>query len=406
MLMIENGCVDLPGTWFSYPEQAVHSVYGIQGVNDTVYQNMTDNLNKPGGCLDQAYQCGNLSLQYDPQAIGVNETVNHICDEAGRFCNENVQGLFHFSNRSFYDITVPESLSRIPSFASAFLQRPHVQQALGMRSNWTFQSQDIAHAFERVGDFGRPGWIDKFGYLLDRGIKVALVYGDRDYICNWIGGDAVSLAINYINNADFHAAGYEEIHTNNSYVGGLVRQYGNLSFSRVYQAGHRSAGLQPDTALQIFNRAMFGKDIAAGTVSADGYSSQGTQNASSVKNEVQTDWKDIKQVFYLWDLQSTCTDAQIEMVENGTALIKDYIIVDKNATERYPEIVGSGDLSSRVDQLQLLPRDIKSSALTAVNAVQDFAFRMVPRTDVTVLAGDSEEVGVPISRPTAKEDNV
>jgi len=36
----------------------------------------------------------------------------------------------------------------------------------------------------------------------------------------------------------FASAGYADINTNGSYVGGQVRQYGNFSFSRVYQAGH------------------------------------------------------------------------------------------------------------------------------------------------------------------------
>jgi len=37
---------------------------------------------------------------------------------------------------------------------------------------------------------------------------------------------------------DFRAAGYEYIHTNRSYSGGVVRQHGNLSFSRVFESGH------------------------------------------------------------------------------------------------------------------------------------------------------------------------
>lgn len=36
----------------------------------------------------------------------------------------------------------------------------------------------------------------------------------------------------------FRKAGYTKIQTNKAYVGGYVRQYGNLSFSRVLQAGH------------------------------------------------------------------------------------------------------------------------------------------------------------------------
>jgi carboxypeptidase C (cathepsin A) len=67
-------------------------------------------------------------------------------------------------------------------------------------------------------------------------VKVALVYGDQDYQCNWYGGEAISKAI--AGGPEFEKAGYAEIQTNASYVGGVVRQYGNLSFSRVFQAGH------------------------------------------------------------------------------------------------------------------------------------------------------------------------
>lgn len=55
-----------------------------------------------------------------------------------------------------------------------------------------------------------------------------------------IGGEAVSMAIDYEDKHDFAAAGYAPIHTNESYVGGFVRQYGGFSFSRVFQASHGS----------------------------------------------------------------------------------------------------------------------------------------------------------------------
>ncbi len=78
------------------------------------------------------------------------------------------------------------------------------------------------------------GYLEDIAYILDSGIKVALAYGDRDYACNWIGGEEVSLAINYTDSEKFRSAGYTPIQTNSSYVGGQVRQYGNFSFSRVY----------------------------------------------------------------------------------------------------------------------------------------------------------------------------
>ena len=53
-----------------------------------------------------------------------------------------------------------------------------------------------------------------------------------------LGGEQISLAIESKSTADFSKVGYADIETNSSYVGGAVRQYGNLSFSRVFQAGH------------------------------------------------------------------------------------------------------------------------------------------------------------------------
>ena len=44
--------------------------------------------------------------------------------------------------------------------------------------------------------------------------------------------------MNYSLSAPFRAAGYQDIQVNSSYVGGQVRQHGNFSFSRVYEAGH------------------------------------------------------------------------------------------------------------------------------------------------------------------------
>lgn len=188
-LMIESGCIDLAHSWFSYPEMAVNNTYGIKAVNDTTLDLMLHNLHKPGGCLDQAYKCGNLSLQYDPKAIGVNETVNNICNNAGHYCDRKVQNLFDRSHRSVYDITVPADLSRAPPFSKAFFQQPHVLQALGAGHpgvsglNWTSGASWVSEANRREGDFARPGWPDKMAYLLERGKKVAFVYGDKDYIC-------------------------------------------------------------------------------------------------------------------------------------------------------------------------------------------------------------------------------
>lgn len=48
----------------------------------------------------------------------------------------------------------------------------------------------------------------------------------------------------------FHEAGYTKIQTNKTYIGGYVRQHGNLSFSRVLQAGHEGDSFE--TPMSVF----------------------------------------------------------------------------------------------------------------------------------------------------------
>ena len=55
---------------------------------------------------------------------------------------------------------------------------------------------------------------------------------------------------------------------------------------------------------------------------------------------------DVLQVCYLMDVNATCTNEQKEMISNGTVVIKEYMIVDKNSTARYPEIVGTGTIET------------------------------------------------------------
>lgn len=89
-----------------------------------------------------------------------------------------------------------------------------------------------------TGDDFRYAGMKDVEYILDQGIKIALIYGDRDYRCPWLGVEHLSLEANWTGADDFRSAGYADIKTNASYNGGVVRQHGNLSFSRVFEAGH------------------------------------------------------------------------------------------------------------------------------------------------------------------------
>ncbi len=340
--MSQNGCIDRQVQWPSYPHIAYNNTYGIQAVNQTIYNQMNDAYYGPGGCRDQITRCRTVATQYDPTQQGVNASVNQICQSAENFCVAHVRDPYiEYSGRNYYDYGTLNPDPFLPNWYLGYLNQPHVQSALGVPLNFTSSSSVVAAAFRAIGDYPRPGWLEDLSYLLENGVKVALVYGDRDYACNWIGGEAVSLAVNYTNTTHFHDAGYVPIQTNSSYSGGQVRQYGNFSFSRVYESGHEVPAYQPETAYRIFQRALFNHDIATGKVDTSSKNTTYTTSPAGLKDTWSIKNKDPpepKWVCYVLDLEDTCTTEQIEMVVNGTAVVKDWILQDANSTALYPGI--------------------------------------------------------------------
>ncbi|KAJ5495421.1 Carboxypeptidase S1 [Penicillium diatomitis] len=330
-LGIINGCVDLLVQAPSYPIMAFNNTYDLQTINETVYQRAMHAWGRPGGCKDQIQQCRALAAEGDPQMHGTNETVNKVCRKAGDFCSNTVEGPYvKFAGRGYYDIAHKSPDPFPPNYFLGFLNQHWVQGALGVPINFTESSSGVYEGFQSTGDYARAdvhGYLDDIAYVLDSGIKVALVHGDRDYACDWIGGEDVSLRIQHAQADAFRAAGYAPLHINKSYVGGQVRQYGNFSFSRVYQAGHEIPAYQPQTAYEIFHRALFNRDLATGkidTAKNKSYSTEGPASTWHIKNDVP---ESPEPECYILALEATCTDEQIARVVNGTAVIKDYIVV-------------------------------------------------------------------------------
>jgi carboxypeptidase C (cathepsin A) len=340
-LLIINGCVDRYVQWEGYPQMAYNNTYGIKAYNESRYEEVIDALYRTDGCLHQIENCRNLSLIYDPTNQGFNESVNTVCQKAETFCTAEIRDPYFDSDVNYYDISAPGAASFPVPWYAGWLNQPHVQQGLGIPLNWTQSNSAVSRAFRSIGDYPRPGWKEDLAYLLEEGIKVALVYGDRDYACNWYGGEALSLAIPYENATEFAAAGYAPVVVNDTYIGGQVRQYGNLSFTRVYEAGHEVPAYQPETAFRIFQRALFNFDIATGNVSTaqnPSYSSEGPVDVYNITNKpVQLGGSQC----YVLD-RDQCTNDQWESVMNGTALIKNWIVVDANTSYLFPDLAGNG----------------------------------------------------------------
>ena len=155
-----------------------------------------------------------------------------------------------------------------------------MQKALGVPVNHSVASDAVYQGFTATGDGVKGRLLDDIAYILDHGVKVAMIYGDRDYACNWVQGEQSSLKIPWSSQEKFQSAGYTPLVISPVHSGGLTRQYGNLSFTRVYQAGHMVPSYQPEASYEIFMRALLGNDIATGTVDLQEVAARGEQYAT------------------------------------------------------------------------------------------------------------------------------
>lgn len=117
----------------------------------------------------------------------------------------------------------------------------------------------------------------------------------------------------------FPAAGYTDIVTNDSYVGGHVRQYGNLSFSRIFDAGHMVPSDQAETAFVVFSRIIAGDDIGTGRhVNLSTFSTRGPAH-SAHKNKVPLQ---PESTCWIRDIDSTCTDPEKAQIRRGKGVVE------------------------------------------------------------------------------------
>ncbi|KAM0259438.1 hypothetical protein ACHAQJ_003332 [Trichoderma viride] len=340
-LGLGNGCVDIRAGAMGYPNQAYNNTYGIKAYGKELYDQVMSNITAPKvGCYDLADQCRTAAKKLDPTSQGNNPKVNAVCQAAAAVCVDVVLGTYITDTTlSNEDITYPSIVSSVPNYYNGYFNQAWVQRDLGVRTNFT--SNDYTYQVAMFQLTGDPVIQDMslLEHVISSGINVALIYGDRDYQCNWIGGENISLSMDFPTAPSFRTAGYAHLVTNSSYNGGLVRQHGNVSFSRVFEAGHSVTAYQPETVYQIFQRSMFGMDVATGKTKVDGrYSTKGPTSSWGTKNNVPKHSPQNQCYTYL--ATETCTPEQLKALEDGTAVVEHFVVL-KPAGIRLIEMSGN-----------------------------------------------------------------
>ncbi|KAL8908058.1 MAG: hypothetical protein Q9207_001037 [Kuettlingeria erythrocarpa] len=334
-LGIMQGCVDDIVQGRFYPIFANNNTYGIEALSLTDQSNAASSFLGANGCQQQIQSCRDAVFAKDSNNEGDVDSVNQICKSAQVYCQQFVIGPYTSSGRSVYDITQLAPSPFPPSTYLEYLNTAELQSAIGVAINYTESNSAISNAFTQTGDYEREDHISQLAYLLSLGVRVALMYGDRDYICNWLGGEAVSFSIAAKSpaHAPFYSAGYADIVVNNSYVGGAVRQYGNLSFSRIYDAGHLIPAYQPETAFTVFTRIIMGTGMSLGEpINLSTYKSNGTANATYTSKAPDS----AKPTCWVRNIDGTCTDDQKNKLLKGDGAVINGVFYDRALDWRAP----------------------------------------------------------------------
>jgi carboxypeptidase C (cathepsin A) len=315
--------------------------YGIQVFSQSLYEELMHNWTRPDGCKAKVTACQDSMKDREALSPGLsvkrNKNATLPCDDAAADCAMDAWAHYLSLDHGWYDIAHPKQDPFPAPHMYGYLREESVLAALGVPVNYSEISMVTAEGFIQMFDHIHGGYLNAIADLLDRGgVKVHLVYGDRDYACNWVGGEAASLAVPWSRAAEFAGAGYapllapKELGGPGYEFGGMTRQLGNFSFTRVFQAGHEVPSYAPAAANAIFTRATFNRDIATGLLpSTNELFTEGpgdTWNVQHAPPEMpQPKCYILKPV--------TCLPEVWEKVKEGTAVVRDWFVVDDETEE-------------------------------------------------------------------------
>ncbi|KAI0673817.1 serine carboxypeptidase [Trametes maxima] len=249
-IMIGNGCTDLLGMTQSYYDVQCegHGFPFVTSISECVR-------------LKQIVpRCAKRVQQ------SCKDTLDDLdCGAALTFCEDHLAALFQRVNA--YDALRPctgnadiKSCYPILKDIDEYLNTPHIQSLLGVdpaASNFTSINFELNGRFTEHGD----PWSFPAEYyvaaLLERGVRALIYVGATDWICNWVGNERMTLALEWSGQNDFRDQPLTEWRVGDE-IAGKVRSAGGLTFATIDGAGHMAPYDQPVRSLELANRWLDG----------------------------------------------------------------------------------------------------------------------------------------------------
>ncbi|KAJ7934189.1 Alpha/Beta hydrolase protein [Mycena leptocephala] len=142
-----------------------------------------------------------------------------------------------------------------------FLNRKDVQLSIGVDvTQYESCSSTVALAFGRLQNDLLHGSTEYVAALLERDIRVLVYVGSYDWVCNWIGNEAWTLALEWSGHAEFAAQPLREWIVDGKHAG-KTRSARAFTFATVDGAGHMVPYDKPKESLEMVKRWIVGKPL-------------------------------------------------------------------------------------------------------------------------------------------------
>ncbi|KAI9337963.1 Alpha/Beta hydrolase protein [Obelidium mucronatum] len=132
-----------------------------------------------------------------------------------------------------------------------YLNQKWVQNLIGVDREYMGCSADVGTSFFYSGDEERR-YDTAVAEVLEGGVKVLVYAGDADFVCNWVGNEAWLNAMEWSGQE-----GYLNAPTGPFIVdkleAGLFKTYGNLTWLKIYGAGHMVPYDKPVESLEMIS---------------------------------------------------------------------------------------------------------------------------------------------------------
>jgi cathepsin A (carboxypeptidase C) len=242
-LAIGNGLTDPKVQYAYYPDMACDNTYGPI-LDEATCDDMRSKYNTCRGLIDSCYKYKTA----------------WTCVPGAVYCNNAMINPFQQTGLNIYDIREKCDTSKNPlcyeilTDIESYLNKPKVQEILGVDVPFEGCKRDINMKFMMAGDWMKP-YVEDVMPLLEDGVKVLVYAGDADYICNWIGNKAWTLELEWSGKNGFNAA--EDLPWVSKVTGkqaGEFRTHKGLTFLKVNEAGHMVPYDQPEHSSEFINQ--------------------------------------------------------------------------------------------------------------------------------------------------------